>query len=57
MPEFLVSPGLVSPGGALPRVDSHVGISIAAYIDQFGFKNIISLHLPYLGGFQEHDKR
>ena len=26
-------------------------------IDQFGFKNIISLHPPYLGGFQEHDKR
>ena len=26
-------------------------------IDQFGFKNITSLHPPYLGGFQEHDKR
>ena len=26
-------------------------------IDQFGFKNIISLHPPCLGGFQEHDKR
>ena len=25
--------------------------------DQFGFKNIISLRPPYLGGFQEHDKR
>ena len=26
-------------------------------IDQFGFKNVISLRPPYLGGFQEHDKR
>ena len=31
--------------------------SIPQHIDQFGFKNIISLHPPYLGGFQEHDKR
>ena len=26
-------------------------------IDQFGFKNILSLCPPYLGGCQEHDKR
>ena len=33
-------------------------VSLLCYaIDQFGFKNIISLHPPYLGGFQEHDKR
>ena len=29
----------------------------ASTIDQFGFKNVISLRPPYLGGFQEHDKR
>ena len=32
-------------------------LTTSAYIDQFGFMNIISLHPPYLGGFQEHNKR
>ena len=36
---------------------THTHTCTICTIDQFGFKNIISLHPQYLGGFQEHDKR
>ena len=39
------------------KIERYTMHSYTEFIDQFGFKNVIWLRPPYLGGFQEHNKR